>query len=233
MHPVPRFLTMTLLLGLVVSLGLAQPPRDEPKKDAPKEGASQTQIDAFVARLMAFDKNKDGKLTKEEITDERLQRLFDRIDVNKKGTITKEDIVAFATKEFANAGSGRPGDRGPGDRGPGDRPGRPGDRGPGDRGPGDRGPGGRPQPGQILPVFLQETLKLSDEQKKQVEALQKEVDAKLEKILTEDQKKQLKELRERGPGRPGDRGPGERGPGDRPPGDRGPGRPGDRPGERP
>lgn len=59
---------------------------------------------------------------------------------------------------------------------------------------------GPPQPGQILPTFLQDQLKLTDDQKKQVEALQKEVDDKLARILTDDQKKQLKEMRERRPG---------------------------------
>ncbi len=63
-------------------------------------------------------------------------------------------------------------------------------------------------PGQILPPFLQEQLKLTDDQKKQLDALQKDLDAKLDKLLTDDQKKMLKEMRERGPGRPGgDRGP--------------------------
>ncbi|HKA06119.1 MAG TPA: hypothetical protein VKD71_02595 [Gemmataceae bacterium] len=59
---------------------------------------------------------------------------------------------------------------------------------------------GPPQPGQILPTFMQDALKLSDEQKKKVDELQKEVDDKLAKILTDEQKKQLKEMRERGPG---------------------------------
>lgn len=92
----------------------------------------------------------------------------------------------------------------------------------GDKGKFPGGPGGRggmPQPGQILPGFLQEALKLTDEQKKQIAELQKDVDAKLDKLLTDDQKKQLKELRERGPGGPGGFG--------RPGGDKGfPGRPG-------
>ena len=57
------------------------------------------------------------------------------------------------------------------------------------------GPVGLPQPGQIMPAFLQEQLKLTAEQKKQLEELQKEVDAKLEKILTTEQKKSLSEMR--------------------------------------
>jgi hypothetical protein len=64
--------------------------------------------------------------------------------------------------------------------------------------------GGPAQPGQILPSFLQERLNLTEEQKTTLEALQKEADGKLEKILTDDQKKQLKEMREGvGPGGPG------------------------------
>jgi outer membrane protein assembly factor BamB len=56
--------------------------------------------------------------------------------------------------------------------------------------------GGFPQPGQILPAFLQQQLELTAEQKKQVEALQKDVDGKLAKILTDRQNKQLKEMRQ-------------------------------------
>jgi len=63
--------------------------------------------------------------------------------------------------------------------------------------------GGPPQPGQILPAFLQGRLELTDEQKKQVDALQKEVDAKLATLLTDEQKKELKEPSEDGGGRRG------------------------------
>jgi hypothetical protein len=89
--------------------------------------------------------------------------------------------------------------------------------------PGPGGPGGfgrmMPMPGVILPPFLQEQLKLSDEQKKEVEALQKDTNEKLDKILNEDQRKKLQEMRDRGPG-PGrrDGGDGARPP--RPEGDR-------------
>ena len=83
--------------------------------------------------------------------------------------------------------------------------------------------GGRP--GEILPRMLQERLRLSPEQRSDLEALQKEVDAKLDKILSAEQKTQLKQMRDRGPGGFGPRGPG--GPGGRgfggpPPGGGGP-----------
>ena len=99
--------------------------------------------DALVARMMAFDKNGDGKLTKSEVTDERLHRLFDRADADKDGTVTKAELTALATKDAANfagpSGFGPPG--GPGGFGP---PGGPG------------GPMmGPPRPGEILPAFMQ------------------------------------------------------------------------------
>src|SRR5205807_860842 len=65
-------------------------------------------------------------------------------------------------------------------------------------------PGGPPQPGQLLPSFLRDSLKLTDEQKKQLDAFQKEADGKLDKLLTEEQKKQLKEPKTiGGPPQPG------------------------------
>jgi outer membrane protein assembly factor BamB len=99
---------------------------------------------------------------------------------------------------FPGFGGGFPGG-GPGGfpgGGPGGPGGFPGGGFPGGRG--GRGPGafgGPPQPGQVLPASLQQTLKLTAEQKKQVEELQKEADAGLDKILTEGQRKQLKEMR--------------------------------------
>jgi hypothetical protein len=178
-----------------------------------KQAANSAEAERFVARMMEFNKKKDGKLTKDEITDERLRDLFDRADANKDGVVTREELLALFAQE-APQGGGR--------GGPGGGPGGRGGFGPG--GPG--GPGGPPQPGQILPSFMQEMLKLTVEQKKQVADLQKDVDAKLEKILTADQKKQLKEMRDRGPGGFGPGGPGGRG--GRPGGPGGPG--GGRPG---
>lgn len=88
------------------------------------------------------------------------------------------------------------------------------------------GPGMRPQPGQLMPVFIQDRLKLSDDQKKQVADLQKEVDAKIDKLLTDDQKAEFKKLKEQGPGGPGGGFPGGPGGG----GQKGPGGKGGFPG---
>ena len=59
---------------------------------------------------------------------------------------------------------------------------------------------GMPRPGEILPQFLRQRLNLSAKQQKQLTALQKKVDDELAKILTTAQKKQLAEMRNRGPG---------------------------------
>ncbi len=75
-------------------------------------------------------------------------------------------------------------------------------------GPGMGGPGGGfvmrlPPPGVIMPPPVQDTLQLTDAQKKELEAIQKDVDAKLEKLMTEEQRKTFKELKDRGAGGPG------------------------------
>jgi hypothetical protein len=246
------------VLGLMCAAALlsqasAQSPGPKSADTTSKAGAKDYSQSSIVIRMMAFDKNHDGKLTKDEITDARLHRLFDRADVNKDGIVTKEELMALAAQldaEFPQRGGrggfggpggdgnpggfggpggpggpggrgrgrfgGRGGPDGPGGPGPGDagpgRSGGPGESGPGGfGGPGGGGPGrfgGPPRPGQILPPFLQEELNLSAPQKKQLEELQKEVDSRLGKILTEDQKKQLQERRRGfGPGGPPPDGP--------------------------
>ncbi|HEX7449606.1 MAG TPA: aryl-sulfate sulfotransferase [Pirellulales bacterium] len=63
--------------------------------------------------------------------------------------------------------------------------------GPPPGGPG--GPGAPPRLGELLPAPLREGLKLTDDQNRQADDLQKEADARLEKLLTDDQQKQLKD----------------------------------------
>jgi hypothetical protein len=172
---------LILLGGLTIggTIALAQRPGGGPPAD---RGGGD-----LVARMMEFDKDKDGKLTRDEITDRRLQRLFDRADANKDAVVSKEELMALAAKEPDDAG-GPPGFGPPGFGPPGFGP------------PG--GPMmGPPRPGVILPPPVLQMLQLTDEQKEQVDALQKEVDARLAKILNETQRKQLKEMSERGPGR--------------------------------
>lgn len=198
------------LCGTTVVL-YAQPPRGD------RGGNAGGGADAAVARLMAFDADKDGKLSKDELGDTRLTALFQRADGNQDGFVTKEELTGQLTKEAAALGNDRGGPGGFG-TGPG---------GPGGGSGGGPGFGGPPAPGTILPPFLQDELRLSEEQKKQLSDLQKEVDTKLGQILSREQRQQLSEMANRGPrgfggpGGPGGPG-GNRGPGG-PGGDRGPG----------
>jgi hypothetical protein len=76
---------------------------------------------------------------------------------------------------------------------------------PGGGGPNPFAPGS--QSVQIIPGFLQFILQLSDEQRKSVGKFEKEASGKLEKMLNDQQRKQLKELQKNaglfGPGGPG------------------------------
>lgn len=139
------------LFALGALAGAQQPP-DGGKKDSGN-------VDTFVERMMEFNKKKDGKLTKEELTDPRLQRLFDRADTDKSGTLTRDELVAFYEKEVAaggagggkggppEGGKGGKGDKGKGkgdktDKGDGDKKGPP-DGGDDKKGPPDGGKGGK------------------------------------------------------------------------------------------
>ncbi len=111
--------------------------------------------------------------------------------------------MSFTSAQPPGGKGGEPGKGGQ----PGGKGGQPGGKGePGGKGGFPGGLGGKgggfgiPTPGQVLAPFVQEQLKLTDTQKKELEAIQKDVDAKIEKLLTDDQKKAFKAMKERGPG---------------------------------
>src|SRR5437868_923153 len=121
MRPQIRWLlVLSAFVGvLVVGLSLtdAQP--------GPGDKKSAETVADFVSRMMAFDKDKDGKLSKDEITDPRLHALFDRADANKDGTVTREELEALYAREGGDAGGkdgfgpgGPKGKKGPKGKGP-------------------------------------------------------------------------------------------------------------------
>src|SRR5262249_11287653 len=159
------YLAMTCATFLICQAS-AQPPDRKPPEKADKSSTKDYSDAPIVVKMMEFNKKKDGKLTRDEVTDKRLLRIFDQADTNKDGIVAKEELWALAARMEADNPAGGRGQRGPGGPGgPGGGPGGPGGRGPGgpegDGGPGGRGPGGRgpggfgpPQPGQIMPGFL-------------------------------------------------------------------------------
>jgi hypothetical protein len=93
-------------------------------------------------------------------------------------------VLSIATGVAQPPDGGRPGKR---DRGDGKGP-------PG--GPG--GPGGGPprfELGKVLPPFVREELELSQDQEEQIAALEKQVKAKLEKILSAEQRRKIRSIR--------------------------------------
>src|SRR5947207_1356265 len=94
-------LTLLMVGGLVFAAApaFAQRPGGGERPAAAPAGA-----EGFVSRLMKFDKNKDGKLTKDELTDERLQGLFDRADANHDGVVTADELKALYEKEGTSGG---------------------------------------------------------------------------------------------------------------------------------
>lgn len=86
-----------------------------PEPPAPGPGRAAGGGEGRARDLMAYDSNGDGKLEKSELP-ERMQRLFERMDVNQDGFIDAEEAQQ----------AGRPRGRGEGGRGEG---GRGGDRG--------------------------------------------------------------------------------------------------------
>ncbi|MFN7919534.1 MAG: hypothetical protein U0Q16_05520 [Bryobacteraceae bacterium] len=84
----------------------------------------------MVNNLMAFDRNGDGVLEKEEVP-ERMQGLFARGDTNKDGKLTRDELTKLASAQ-SSPGEGRRGEggRGEGGRGEGGRGGPGGFRDP-------------------------------------------------------------------------------------------------------
>src|SRR5207249_4104518 len=133
MQRIMRALLTAACAGALVSQAAAQPPAGDRAETRKSKDFSKSSI---VTRMMACDKNKDGKLTRDKVTDTRLRRLFDRADANKDGVVTKEELMALAAQLEAEFGRGDERGRfgGPGGGGPG------GGDGPGGFGRRERGP---------------------------------------------------------------------------------------------
>ncbi|TWU30848.1 EF-hand domain-containing protein [Novipirellula artificiosorum] len=124
----------------------------------PEGGSGSSQV---VARMMAMDKDGDGKLSNTELTG-RMRAILIKADQDKDGYASKEELETMAAadsetnertggeRDRGQAASGPEGGRGFGGRGPGQ--GGPGQGGPGQGGPGQGGPGqggpGQGGPGQ-------------------------------------------------------------------------------------
>jgi hypothetical protein len=182
---------------VLAGAGVAQPPEN---KQAPPGGLvrpAPIPLEDIVERIMSFDKNKDGKVTKEELP-ERMHHLIALGDTNKDGALDKEEIKKLV-KKLASA-PGRFG--GPGDIRVGFRVGA--GPGPGPittaRGPGGFGVGGAvrfgpgPRPGAIEGVV--DDLKLSGKKKDQATAAVKAHQENVRKLMDQARAQLLQKMKE-------------------------------------
>lgn len=126
--------------------GFRRPDGDRPEGAArERDPARPGNAEEMLARMLSFDKNEDGKLTKDELP-ERMQGMIARGDTNGDGAIDKEELAKLVESLRERGDERRPrGDR-PDGRGPDGRgAGRP-DAGTEGRG----GPGGPPSPENLV-----------------------------------------------------------------------------------
>jgi hypothetical protein len=105
MHRIIQRLLMSALFGelVVVGASMAQPPGE---KDGPPKGLARPAplgVEDLVERIMAFDKDKKGKVTRDDLP-ERMHFLIELGDTNKDGALDRDEIRKLAAKLAANAG---------------------------------------------------------------------------------------------------------------------------------
>src|SRR5262245_29251135 len=97
MRSIERWLASGLMAALVlVGAAVTQPPD---QRQGPGPGLvrpARISVDDIVERIMAFDKNKDGKVTRDELP-ERMHDLITRGDTNKDGALDRDEIMKLVT----------------------------------------------------------------------------------------------------------------------------------------
>ena len=89
------FIALSLLIAGAASL-LAQAPGFP---GGPNRRGGGDTVQASVTKMMSFDADQDGQLSKSEVTDPRLQLLFARADADNDGIVTKDELTALFTRE--------------------------------------------------------------------------------------------------------------------------------------
>jgi hypothetical protein len=98
--PTAALMALFLLAGTPV----AQPPG--PRPGPPREFLTRPAllgVDDVVERIMAFDKNRDGKVTRDELP-ERMHHLIELGDTNKDGALDRDEIRKLAARLAATPG---------------------------------------------------------------------------------------------------------------------------------
>jgi hypothetical protein len=99
-----RIVTVIGILGIFVwaeATASAQPPSAPPPRQRGNRGLAN--VNALAARMMTLDTDGDGRISRKELTDERLHSLFERADTDDDGMLSREEITDCFTKELAVA----------------------------------------------------------------------------------------------------------------------------------
>ena len=86
-----RYVVGILVVVIAVGIGLFRMFR--------KPGPIGPTPDEIVNELLAFDKNSDGQLSKDEVS-ERMQGLFTRGDANQDGISSQDELRKLAQAQF-------------------------------------------------------------------------------------------------------------------------------------
>ena len=158
----------------------------------------------IVSRLLGFDRNRDGALTRNEISDTRLIPIFERYDSNKDASLTREEIITGAEADSPGSTTAEPAaSQPPATFGNEGKPmiARPTGIGGGgapspvtrENNPSAAFPDGLTRVGQVVPDDIKDVLELSDKQKKQIDDLEKDIASRLDRILNAKQAQLLKD----------------------------------------
>jgi Spy/CpxP family protein refolding chaperone len=164
----------------------------------PGGGGRAVTSNDLVDHVMAFDKNKTGKVSKEDLP-ERMQYMIEKGDLNKDGYLDRDEVLVLTLKSGQQGvGKGKGKGKGPGGPGPGGFGGGPGGGGPGqvraftaadaDRALTRLQLTGEPQEKarQAIDTYREVSRKLTEERRADLITRMKEV-------LTEDQQKRFSE----------------------------------------
>src|SRR5262245_33449437 len=104
-----KYFGFVLFLAVVLGSGTAASAQDHPPVPPPGfGGGGQRMVQFQMPTFAELDKNKDKKITKDEMPAQFPPQMFDNIDSNHDGSIDEEEWKAM-TARFT--GGGRSGDR--------------------------------------------------------------------------------------------------------------------------
>jgi hypothetical protein len=190
MRSIERLRVPALAAALVLA-GAAVAQLPDQKPGAPREPVPPTPIsvDDIVERIMAFDKNKDGKVTRDELP-ERMHHLIELGDTNKDGALDRDEVKKLvAARATAPGGFGAGGFR---TAGPGPGPGARGGFGVSGA---IRGGGPGFAPGDVVQGVVDD-LRLSGKKKDQALAAVKAHEANVRKLMEQARADLLQKMKE-------------------------------------